>query len=115
MKILLYFLGCCLVLVWGCCSAKIELTHPGADSALRRKINLLLDEKSDDKIDVLVQCSKTIDAAVEKEIIASGVEKGSVMGDIISVNGTARQIVELSKISCVKQMELAQERKPINK
>lgn len=115
MKNLLYFLGFCLVLVWGCCSAKIELTHPGADSALRRKINLLLDEKSDDKIDVLVQCSKVIDAAVENEIIASGVTKGAIIGDIVSVNGTAGQIVELSKISCVKLMELSQDRKPIIK
>lgn len=81
------------------------------DAPLQQKVEAAEKSGSEEPIQVLGKCSQPVSEEMRAQLAASGATINTVVGDIFTASGTARQIRKLAKHDRVIQLSLSAERK----
>ncbi len=113
MKTLLIFFSA--LLFASCCSQDNMIYEKKMDTPLKQKISEVTKEGSDEKIQIIGKCSQAITDEMKVSLEETGMTIESIVGDIFTAMGTKDQIIKISRIDYVSQLNLSITSKLLNK
>ncbi len=110
MKIFLFFLPFILL-------SCISNTFTGSskfEASLNMKIKKAFENNDRSNIGIIIKCKEEISEKQIEAIKECGLNIGSVIGKIITAEGTAANIIKLDKLAFIEQVQLAKQNKLLN-
>lgn len=94
------------------CSSSQKLSSEKFDTPLRQKLVQVQESGSEELIQVIGKCAEPINDEMRESLAAIGITVNSVIGNIFTASGSAKQIREAAKLKFVSQLQLSVERQP---
>lgn len=94
------------------CSSSQKLSSDKFDAPLRQKLVQVEESNSEELVQVIGKCVEPINQEMRESLAAAGITVNSVIGDIFTASGSAKQIRKAAKLKFVSQLQLSGERQP---
>lgn len=94
------------------CSSSQKLSSDKFDTPLRQKLVQAEESGSEEPVQVIGKCTKPVNREMRESLTTTGITVNSVIGDIFTASGSAKQIREAAKLKFVSQLQLSVERQP---
>ncbi|GAB4369811.1 MAG: hypothetical protein Kow0042_11700 [Calditrichia bacterium] len=95
------------------CASTHRVENQKFDAPLKQKLAEIEKQESGEVVQVFVKCSRSIDEDMRSALEKTGVTVESVLGDVFTGSGSAKQIRRLSKLDFVTQINLSTTSKPL--
>jgi hypothetical protein len=94
------------------CSSSQKISSEKFDAPLRQKLAQVEESSSEEPVQIIGKCTEPINQEMREKLAAAGISVNSVIKDIFTGFGSAKQIRKTAKLKFVSQLQLSVERQP---